>query len=139
MLAYVNDPQPRATATAKSGLSTPQPQATINANATTTPPTPDPITASCLKWIRQPSQRVLNIINGKALNPAPPRGIQLPNPVAEDPKPNSRPAVFEGEGTADQTLTVVDYDDDVELALQMHENITEAEALEPTSLAEAKH
>ena len=137
-LAYVNDPQPRATATAKSGLSVPQPQATISTNTTVTLPTPDPITAPRPKRIRQPSQRVLNIINGKAVDPAPPRGIQLPNLVAEDPKPNSGPAVFEGEGMADQTLAAVNYDDDVELALQMHENIAEAEALEPTSLAEAK-
>ena len=73
-LAYINIPQPCATATAKSGLSVPQPQATINANATATPPipAPDPITASRPKRIRQPSQRVLDIINGKALDPAPP-------------------------------------------------------------------
>ena len=139
-LAYVNDPQPCATATAKSGLSVPQPQATINANATTTPPipTPDPITTPRLKWICQPSQRVLDIINGKALDPAPPHGIQLPNPVAKNPKFNSGPTVFEGEGTANQMLAAVNYNDDNELALQMQENITEAEALKPTSLAEAK-
>ena len=72
MLAYINDPQPCATATAKSGLSVPQPQATINTKTTATPPTPDPINAPHLKWIRQPSQCVLDIINGKALDPAPP-------------------------------------------------------------------
>ena len=72
MLAYINVSQPHATATAKSGLSVPQPQATINANATTTPPAPDPITTSHPKQIRQPSQHVLDIINGKALDPAPP-------------------------------------------------------------------
>ena len=138
-LAYVNDPQPRATATAKSGLSVPQPQATISTNTTVTPPAPDPITTPRPKRIHQPSQRVLDIINGKALDPAPPRGVQLPNLVAEDPKPDSGPTVFEGEGTADQTLAAVDYDDNVELALQMHENIAEAEALEPISLTEAKH
>ena len=47
--------------------------------------------------------------------------------------------MFEGEGTADQTLAAVDYDDNIELALQLNEYIAEAEALEPTSLAEAKH
>ena len=46
--------------------------------------------------------------------------------------------MFEGEGTANQTLAAVDYNDDVELALQMQENIADAEALEPSSLAEAK-
>ena len=138
-LAYINVSQPHATATAKFGLSMPQPQATINANATATLPTPDPLTASRPKRIHQPSQHVLDIINSKALNPAPPRGVQLPNRVAENPKPNSRPAVFEGEGTANQTLAAVDYNDDVELALQMQENIADAEALEPSSLAEAKH
>ena len=57
-LAYINVPQPRATATAKSGLSVPQPQATINANATVTLPipAPDPITTSRPKRIHQPSQ-----------------------------------------------------------------------------------
>ena len=46
--------------------------------------------------------------------------------------------MFEGEGTADQTLAAVDYNDDIELALQMQENIADAEALEPSSLAEAR-
>ena len=46
--------------------------------------------------------------------------------------------MFEGEGTADQTLAAVDYNDNVELALQMQENIADAEALEPSSLAKAK-
>ena len=67
-LAYVNNPQPRATA--KSSLSLPQPHATINTKTTMTPPTPDLINAPRLKQICQPSQRVLDIINGKALNPA---------------------------------------------------------------------
>ena len=67
MLAYVNDPQPSATI-AKSGLSMPQPQATRTPHI----PIPDPITAPHPKRTRQPSQRVLDIINGKALDPTPP-------------------------------------------------------------------
>ena len=132
-LAYVNDPQPSATI-AKSGLSMPQPQATGTPHI----PVPDPITAPRPKRTHQPSQRMLDIINGKALDPTPPRGVQLPDPVAENPKPNSGPAVFEGEGTANQTLAAAAYDDDIELVLELNETIAEAEALEPTSLTEAK-
>ena len=132
-LAYVNDPQPSATI-AKSGLSMPQPQATGTPHI----PVPDPITAPCPKCTRQPSQHVLDIINGKALDPTPLQGIQLPDPVAENPKPNSGPTVFEGEGTADQTLAAAAYNDNIELVLELNETIAEAKALEPTSLAEAK-
>ena len=90
-LAYVNDPQPSATI-AKLGLSMPQPQATGTLHI----PVPDPITAPRPKCTHQPSQHVLDIINGKALDPTPPRGVQLPDPVAENPKPNSGPAMFGG-------------------------------------------
>ena len=79
---------------------------------------------------------MLDIINSKALDPTPPRGVQLPDPVAENPKPNSSPAVFEGEGTADQTLAAAAYD--IELVLELNETIAKAEVLEPTSLAKAK-
>ena len=141
-LTYVNDPQlhatATATATAKSGLSVPQPQATISTNATVTLPAPDPITTPHPKRICQPSQRVLDIINSKALDPAPLCSVQLPDPIAKDPKPDSRPTVFEGEGTADQTLAVVNYDNDIKLILELNKTIAEAEALEPTPLAEAK-
>ena len=133
MLAYVNDPQPSATI-AKLGLSMPQPQATGTPHI----PVPDPITAPCPKRTCQPSQHVLNIINSKALDPTPPRGVQLPDPVAKNPKPNSSPAVFEGEGTANQMLATAAYDEDIKLILKLNETIAEAEALEPTSLAEAK-
>ena len=62
-----------------------------------------------------------------------------PDPVAEDPNPDSGPAVFEGEGMADQTLAAVDYDDDVKLILELNETIAKAKALKPTSLAKVKH
>ena len=132
-LAYVNDPQPSATI-AKSGLLMPQPQATRTPHI----PVPDPITAPRPKHTCQPSQRMLDIINSKVLDPTPPQGVQLPDPVAENPKPNSSPAVFEGEGTANQTLAAAAYDDDIKLVLELNETIAEAEALEPTSLTEAK-
>ena len=103
-----------------------------------TPPTPDLINTSCLKRICQSSQQVLDIINSKALDPAPLCGIQLPDPVAEDPKSNSGPTVFEGEGMANQTLAVVNYSNDVKLILKLNETIAEAKALEPTSLTKAK-
>ena len=66
-LAYVHDPQPSATI-AKLGLLMPQPQATGTPHI----PIPDPITAPCPKRTCQPSQRMLDIINGKALDPTPP-------------------------------------------------------------------
>ena len=81
---------------------------------------------------------MLNIINSKALNPTLPWGVQLPDLVAEDPKSDSSPAMFEGEGMADQTLATVAYNNDVELVLDLKKTIAEAEVLEPTSLAEAK-
>ena len=139
-LTYINDSQPHATATAtaKSNLSLPQPQATINAKATATLPVPGPITTSCPKHTHQPSQHVLDIINGKALDPTPPQGIQLPDPVAENPKPDGSLAVFEGEGMANQMLATAAYNDDNELVLELNETIAEAEALEPTSLTKAK-
>ena len=46
--------------------------------------------------------------------------------------------MFEGEGTANQTLATAAYDDNDELILKLNETIAKAEALEPTSLAEAK-
>ena len=46
--------------------------------------------------------------------------------------------MFEGEGPANQMLAAAAYDDNIELVLELNETIAEAEALEPTSLAEAK-
>ena len=46
--------------------------------------------------------------------------------------------MFEGEGTANQTLAAATYDDDDELVLELNETIAEAEVLKPTSLTEAK-
>ena len=132
-LAYVNNPQPSATI-AKSGLSMPQPQATGTLHILVF----DPITTFCLKSTHQPSQCMPDIINSKALNPTSPQGVQLPDPVAENPKPDSSPAMFEGEGTANQILATVAYDDDVKLILKLNETIAEAEALKPTSLSEAQ-
>ena len=132
-LAYVNNPQPSATI-AKLGLLMPQPQATGTPHISV----PDPITTPRPKCTCQPSQHVLDIINGKALNPTPPQGVQLPDPVAKDPKPDSSPAVFEGEGMANQTLAAAAYNNNIKLVLELNETISEAEALKPTSLAKAK-
>jgi hypothetical protein len=93
-----------------------------------------------MKRIRKPSQRILDIINGKGTSthrpsdPPIPRGIQLPTPpeVVEE-------AVFEGEGAAEQLMAILEADDDpAELAMALVEFTAEAEALEPTSLADAK-
>ena len=54
------------------------------------------------------------------------------------PQPNSSPAVFEGEGMANQMLAAAAYNNDIELILELNETIAEAKALKPTSLAEAK-
>ena len=81
---------------------------------------------------------MLDIINSKDLDLAPPQCIQLPHPVTKDPKSNNGPAMFKGEKMADQTLATVNYNDNVELALQLNKNISEAKALKPTSLTEAE-
>lgn len=91
------------------------------------------------KRIRKPSQRILDIINGvgtgshRPKDPAIPPGIQLP-PLAEN-------AEFEGEGAAEQMMLAMeeDLEEAAELAMAMNEVITQAKALELSSLAEAKH
>ena len=79
---------------------------------------------------RKPSHRVLEILSGRAVSSSRPSdpivapGVQVPTAVVEDP---------EGEETPD-ALMVVDL---VEYA--MVAEMSEAEGLEPRSLAEAKH
>ena len=92
------------------------------------------------KRIRKPSQRILDIINGKGTSthrpsdPPIPRGIQLPT-LPEAIQETS----FEGEGAAEQLMAILEADDDpAELAVALVEFTAEAEALEPTSLADAK-
>ena len=90
------------------------------------------------KCIRKPSQRVLDIMAGKAADSTLPCSVQLPDPIAESPDLDQGPAVLEGEGMAHQILAVHNYDDDIELVLALNEYIAGTEALEPDLLAEAK-
>jgi hypothetical protein len=82
------------------------------------------------KRVQKPSQRVLDIIANR--NPVP-KGIQL-----------ATPAVAEGdlagaEAAAEKLMAILEAEDDLaELALALSEFTADAEALEPTTLAEAK-
>jgi hypothetical protein len=89
------------------------------------PPAPE-------KRVRRPSQRVLDMIQGKTPIP---RGIQLPSTLpdeADDP-------AIEGENAAALLSAILeDGDDTAELSLALADFTSEAEALEPTSLADAR-
>jgi len=102
---------------------------------------PDAEDEPCAKRTRKPSQQILNIINGKASTTALPRGVQPPNPVVEEPAPRS--TIFEGDGVAEQMLTVTDdrYEhdcDEHELTMLVKQASTAAEVLEPTTLADTR-
>jgi hypothetical protein len=85
------------------------------------------------KRVRKPSQRVLDIIEG---NGTIPKGIQLPSfPPLVAIEEN---AIFEGERNTEQLMALLEDDDPAELALSLVQFMADAEALEPTSLAEAK-
>lgn len=100
-------------------------------------PEPNPSPDPPAKRIRKPSQRILDIIAGKATSsprpsdPPIPRGVQMPTIIKEQ-------VTLEGEGTAEQMLATMEEDEAHEVAMLISEVISEAEALEPSSLAEAK-
>lgn len=82
---------------------------------------------------------MLDIINGKAADSVPPHGVQIPNSITKILRATDNPAFLEGEGITDQIMAAMDYDDeDIEIALNLNESMAEAEALEPSSLAEAR-
>lgn len=91
----------------------------------------EPVPAKC---IRKPSQCIQDLIEGHGTTSARPSdptvsaGIQLP-PVVEE-APNQ---VLEGEGLADWMM-LADFEEEYAMAAE----ISEVEALEPRSLAEAK-
>jgi hypothetical protein len=100
------------------------------------PPAPEPVEA--IKRIRKPSQRVLDIVEGRGKHSARPsdptvaRGVQLPPPlppVVEQPLNE----VFEGEGQAEWLMTANFAEEYAMLA-----QISETEAIEPQTLTEAK-
>ena len=64
------------------------------------------------------------------------QGVQLPTSIPETADHN--PASFEGEQPIQPVSAATDYDDDVELVLNLNEVIANAEALEPTSIAKAR-
>lgn len=84
------------------------------------------------KRVRKPSALVKDLLSGagstsnRASDPVVPTGIRVPEQIAE-------PAEFEGEGQADQMMAV-DWADEYAMAAEM----SDAEALEPRSLAEAR-
>ena len=65
------------------------------------------------------------------------RGIQLPTSIPETA--NHNPASFEGEQPTQLVSAATDYDDNVELVLNLNKVIANAEALEPTLIAKARH
>ena len=91
-----------------------------------------------MKRTRKPSQRVLDILNGvgtsshRSKDPVIPPGVQLPTPIEN--------VELEGEGVAEQMMLAMEeeLDEAAEFAMAMNEVIRQAEALEPSSLAEAK-
>ena len=86
--------------------------------------------------VRKPSQRILDLINGRAVHsnrrndPILARGIQAPTAPTIVERTE-----FEGEGSAEQIMSLTD-DEFEELA--MVSEISEAEGLDPSSLADAK-
>ena len=86
--------------------------------------------------VRKPSQRILDLINGRAVHsnrrndPILARGIQAPTAPTIVERTE-----FEGEGSAEQIMSLMD-DEFEELA--MVSEISEAEGLDPSSLADAK-
>ena len=114
------------------------PPATTNMSSlASTPPLSSSIPDPCPQCTRQPSQRVLDILQGKAADPLPARDVQLPTSIPKTA--NHNPASFEGEQPTQPVSVATDYDNDVELVLNLNEVITNAEVLEPTSIAEARH
>ena len=93
---------------------------------------PVPTTSKCLRVL---SQLVWDLLKGRGTTSASPSdpavatGIQLPPLVEDDPKD-----ILEGEGMSDWIMNI-DVIDEYSLAAE----ISDIEALEPRSLAEAKH
>jgi Reverse transcriptase (RNA-dependent DNA polymerase)/Integrase core domain/GAG-pre-integrase domain len=104
------------------------------------PPAPpaEPTDEIRAKRIRKPSQRVLDIIEGRATTSARqtstqiPRGVQLPSQVPENLHQNEG-AELEGEGQAEYIMSAENYD-----GYALAAEISEAEGLEPRSFAEAQ-
>ena len=112
------------------------PPATTNVSSpASAPPLSSSIPDPHPQCTHRPSQCVLDILQGKATDLLPTRGIQLPTSIPETADHN--PASFEGEQPTQPVPMVTDYDNDVELVLNLNEVIANAEALEPTSIAEA--
>ena len=113
------------------------PPATTNVSSpASTPPLSLSIPDPHPQHTRRPSQCVLDILQGKATDLLPARGVQLPTSIPETADHN--PASFEGEQPTQLVSMVTNYNDDVELVLNLNEVIANAEALEPTSIAEAQ-
>ena len=96
-----------------------------------------PLTDTCPQHARRPSQRVLDILQGNAADPKPTRGVQLPSAIPNTIDCDS--TVIAGKSLTQPASAMIDYDDNVELVLNLNEVTANAEALKPTLIAEAQH
>lgn len=90
-----------------------------------------PVLDMVAKRVRKPSQRVQDIINAKAPIP---KGIRLPatEVISEE-------AMSKADTAAEKLMAILEAEDDpTELALALNEFTSDAEALEPTTLTEAR-
>jgi len=92
-------------------------------------PEPEPEIETRSKRVRKPSQRILDIIEGRASTSRVPRGIQIPPPALE-PVENR---ALEGEGQPEYMLTAENLD-----GYALAAETSYAEGLDPQSLAEVK-
>jgi hypothetical protein len=108
------------------------PPSTTPVPTSTDPPAPPVKEGHCPTRERCPSQHIQAIIDGYGVtlacpsDPVLPQGVQLPTMVEDAP--------LEGEGTVDWMM-LADFVEEYAMAAE----ISEAEALEPRLLAEAKH
>jgi hypothetical protein len=114
------------------------PPVTIPKTPITIPPSKIPVLLASpmlemvTKHVRKPSQRVQDILDAKGPIP---KGIHLPGKevIAED-------TMSKVDTAAEKLMVILKAEDDLaELALALSELTSDAEALEPTTLAEAKH
>ena len=102
------------------------------------PPDEPPVT----KQIRKPSQRIADILAGRG-QPTVPRGVQLPTKITDSvPLPDLTDPLDVNNIAAAYLMTIVEDSDDVlcaiNLAMAMEGATAESEALEQSSLAEAR-
>jgi hypothetical protein len=134
MITTQIDSPPTQTSIATSSKTSPAPQAPRPQPPSKNPTLPNsPVLDMVAKRIRKPSQRVLDILNGPGTLP---KGIQLPSTLPQVVIEND--VALEVEHAAEKLMALLEDNDPAELALSLVQFTADAEALEPTSLAEAK-